>query len=94
MISVPIDLKVKLGPVLVLGGIAANFKVSEKIIINDNSTNPSDGNKSNWFDAPVFLGASVKIFFITIEGRYHWGLIESVDGLYNRYFQIGAAFNF
>ena len=93
-ISVPLDLKVKLGPVFVLGGIAANFKVSEKIIINDNSSNPSDGNKSNWFDAPAFLGAGVKIFFITVEARYYWGLIEARNGLYNRYFQLGAAISF
>lgn len=93
-ISIPLDLKVKLGPVFVLGGIAANFKVSEKIVYNDNSTNPSDGNKSNWFDAPVFLGAGVKIFFFSIEGRYHWGLINANDGLHNRYFQLGVAVSF
>ena len=31
-ISIPLDLKVKLGPVFALGGIAANFKVSEKLV--------------------------------------------------------------
>ena len=93
-ISIPLDLKVKIGPVFVLGGIAANFKVSEKIVVNDNSSKPSDGNKSNWFDAPAFLGAGVKIFFFSIEGRYHWGLINANDGLHNRYFQLGVAVSF
>jgi len=92
-ISIPLDLKVKIGPVFVLGGIAANFKVSEKIVVNDSSTKPSD-NKTNWFDAPAFLGAGVKIFFISIEGRYHWGLINANNGLHNRYFQLGASISF
>lgn len=93
-ISVPLDLKVKLGPVFVLGGIAANFKVSEKIIIGDVKYDPPEANKTNWFDAAAFLGAGIKIAFLSIEGRYHWGLIEARNGFYNRYFQLGAAISF
>ena len=55
---------------------------------------PTDTGKSNWFDAPVFLGAGVKIFFVSVEARYHWGLIEVRNGLKSQYFQLGAAVSF
>jgi hypothetical protein len=93
-LSIPLDLKLKLGPVFALGGAAANFKVAEKIVVEDNSVNPTEGNKSNWFDIPVFLGAGVKISFITVEARYHWGLLDVRNGLYSRYLQIGAGLSF
>ncbi len=93
-ISVPLDLKVKLGPVFALGGIAANFKVSEKLVYGDNKYDPGDEGKSHWFDAPVFLGAGVKIFFITIEARYHWGLVDAGSEYYHRYFQFGLGLSF
>lgn len=93
-LSVPVDLKLKLGPAYALGGIAANIKVAEKFYLGDSSYSTGDDKKSNWFDAPVFLGAGLKILFLTVEGRYHWGLLEARDGYYNRYFQLGAALSF
>ena len=93
-ISIPVDLKVKLGPVFALGGLGLNFKVAERIRIGEESVEPMDADKSNWFDVPFFLGAGVKILFLTVETRYHWGLIESRNGLYNRYLQIGASVSF
>ena len=93
-ISVPLYLKLKLGPVFALGGIAGNFKVSEKFSAGDYEVSPTDTGKSNWFDAPVFLGAGVKIFFVSVEARYQWGLIEVRNGLKSQYFQLGAAVSF
>ena len=93
-ISIPLYLKLKIGPVYGLGGIAGDFKVSEKFTSDNGGISPADNDKSNWFDAPVFLGAGVKILFVSVEARYHWGLIEVRDGLYNRYFQIGGAISF
>lgn len=93
-ISIPVNLKLKLGPIYGLGGAAANFMVSEKIVIGDNSSTPDDSNKSNWFDVPVYVGAGVKILFVSVEARYHWGLIDIKKGYYNRYFQLGAALSF
>jgi hypothetical protein len=93
-VSVPVDLKLKLGPVFALGGVAANFIVSEKLSPGDNNYTPADNSKSNWFDVPVFVGAGLKVLFLTVEARYHWGLLEAREGLYNRYFQIGAAISF
>ncbi|WP_340112121.1 hypothetical protein [Maribellus mangrovi] len=93
-ISVPLYLKLKVGPVYGLGGIAGNFKVSEKFSAGDYEVSPTDNDKSNWFDAPVFLGAGVKIFFVSVEARYHWGLIEVRNGLKSQYLQVGAAVSF
>ena len=93
-ISVPLDLRLKIGPVFAVGGAAANFKVSEEIKIGDNSYKPSDNNKSNWFDVAAFAGAGVKIWILTVEARYHWGLLETRNDLYSRYFQLGAAVSF
>ena len=93
-VSIPLDLKVKLGPVFALGGIAANFKVSEKLKIGGEYVTILDSDKTNWFDLPVFVGAGVKILFITVEARYHWGLLEARNGYYNQYFQLGAGISF
>ena len=93
-ISIPINLKLKIGPAFGLAGAAANFKVSEKYILGDSSFNPLDSDKSSWFDIPVFLGLGVQILFVTVEARYHWGLIEVRNGMHNRYFQLGAALSF
>jgi len=93
-LSVPLDLKVKLGPVFALGGIAANFKVAEKVKIGGEYVTPLEADKSEWFDIPVFLGAGLKIAFVTIEARYHWGLLEVRNGKHSQYLQIGAGISF
>ena len=93
-ISIPVNLKLKIGPAFGLAGAAANFKVSEKFVLGDSSFNPADSDKSNWFDIPVFLGLGVKILFISVEARYHWGLIEVRNGMHNRYLQLGAVLSF
>jgi len=93
-VSVPLDLRLKIGPVFAVGGAAANFKVAESFDIGDGSYTPIDNDKSNWFDVAAFAGAGVKVWILTVEARYHWGLLEARNDLYNRYFQIGAAVSF
>ena len=93
-ISIPVNLKIKLGPVFALTGVGANFKVSEKIFLAGSSANPPDDSKSKFFDVPFYLGAGATILFISVEARYHWGLLEANDGYNNRYFQVGAALSF
>lgn len=93
-LSVPLYLKVTLGPVFALGGAAPNFKLKEKVDYQDNSYNPGDTDKTKGFDVAAFAGAGVKILFITVEARYHWGLLEARNDLYNRYFQLGAGISF
>jgi hypothetical protein len=93
-LSMPIDLRVKVGPVFALGGISPSFKVAEKVIEVGTPRNPGSDDKSAIFDAPLYIGAGVKILFFTVEARYHWGLLEVYNGYYNRYFQIGAGLSF
>lgn len=90
-VSIPLYLKLKAGPVFGLSGIAGNFKISEKFKVGNHELDPIENDKSNWFDVPFFLGAGVTISIVTIEARYHWGLIEVRNGLKSQYFQIGAA---
>jgi hypothetical protein len=99
---IPLYAKLKLGPVFILGGVAPTFKVGEKEVIMGQEIEKTSANKANVFDIPVFLGAGVKIFFLTIEARYSWGMIDVYDGTANseyddsktQYLQVGAAISF
>ena len=93
-LSVPLDLKLKIGPVYALGGFSPSIKVAERITIDGSTEKPTDAQKAEWFDIPFFLGAGVKILFISIEARYHWGIMEVTDGYKSQSFQLGAGFNF
>lgn len=97
-IGVPVYLKLRLGPVFALTGFAPSFKVGEKNYILGKEMDPAQ--KSNWFDAPFFLGAGVKIAMFTVEARYHWGTIETYENattntsIKGQYFQLGAGISF
>ena len=91
-VSIPVSIKPKIGPFFVRGGIAPSFKVGEKIYIDGEKFDPDE--KAKVFDAPVFLGAGFEILLITIEARYHWGLVEIDNGITTQYLQIGAGISF
>lgn len=93
-ISIPVHLDAKLGPFFALGGLGANFKVSEKVTVNGTTASATSEQKSKPMDVPVFLGAGVKILLFTFEARYHWGLVKINDGATNQYFQLGAGVSF
>lgn len=98
-IAIPIDLKVKLGPVFALGGASLNFRVADKRTVNEQSVDPPPGLESKVFDIPLFVGLGVKIFFVSIEARYHWGMLNvigdgNVSNNKSQYFQLGAAVSF
>jgi len=93
-LSIPLYLKLKLGPVFLLTGFSPSFKVAERIIEDGVSEKPSDENKAEWFDIPFFVGGGVKISIVTLEARYHWGLREVTDGYMAQSFQIGAGISF
>ncbi|MDX2432071.1 MAG: hypothetical protein QNK35_14130 [Bacteroides sp.] len=93
-VSLPLDLKLKLGPIFALGGFSPSFKVAERITTDGGTLKPTDAQKSEWFDIPLFVGAGLKIWFITLEARYHWGMLEVVDGYKSQSFQVGAGISF
>ena len=95
IISVPIYLKFKIGPVFALGGAGLNFKVAEKLLIAGVDLPPENyGGKTNVFDVPVFVGLGLKIFFISVEARYHWGMLDVRDNTKVQYCQVGGAISF
>ena len=93
---VPLYLKVKLGPVFALGGASPGFKVGEKLVVLGQEVSLNNDNKANAFDVPLFLGAGLKILFISVEVRYNWGMINVYDNpsAKNQYLQVGAAISF
>lgn len=93
-VSIPVNLKVKIGPVFARGGAAANIKMAERIIIGEEKNKPSEDNRSKWFDVAAFAGVGVQILFVSVEARYHWGLLDVKNGMHSRYFQLGAALSF
>ncbi len=93
-LSIPLNVKIKLGPAFGLTGFAPSFKVAERYITNGNSGKPSDDMTAEWFDIPFFLGAGVKVWMLTLEARYHWGMLEVTDGYKSQYFQLGLGLSF
>jgi hypothetical protein len=92
----PLYLKVKVGPVFALGGVSPSFKVGEKITVAGQSIGLTDNNKANVFDIPVFLGAGLKILFVSVEVRYNWGMLNVYEdpNAKSQYLQVGAAISF
>lgn len=95
-LSVPVNLRLKIGPVFALAGVAPSVKVSETWFVAGEKIKPGDDTKANWFDYPVFVGAGFKVLMFSIDARYHWGMNElhDGDGTKSQYFQLGAGISF
>ena len=72
-LSVPLYLKVKLEPVFALGGAAPSFKLKEQVEYKGSAYNPGDTDKAKGFDVAAFLGAGIKILFVTVEAPVSLG---------------------
>jgi len=97
-VSVPLDLKLKLGPFYALAGVAPAFKVHENWMVLGNKISPDSDVKSNAFDLPAFAGIGFKIAIISIEARYFYGTmsvnnnsLSGFDGYNNQFIQLGLA---
>ena len=97
-LSVPVDLKLKLGPFFALAGVAPSFKVHENWTAAGKEISPGSEMKSNAFDLPVFAGIGFKIAIISIEARYYYGTmsvnsnsLSGFDGYNSQYLQLGLA---
>ena len=93
-ISIPLYLKLKLGPIYALGGGAPAFKVGETWELEDKHIDYKDLSNLNTFDFPVFAGIGINILILRIEARYYWGTMEIgnssiTKGTKNQYFQLG-----
>lgn len=86
--SIPLYLKVKLGPLYATGGTGLNFKVAESLP-ESALLDPLNNEKTDFFDMPLQLGAGVKVLMFAIEARYNWGMFDVNDGVSNQYLQVG-----
>ncbi len=91
-IGVPLYLKFKIGPVFALSGFEPSFKVGEKNTLLGQDLDPPQS--ANWFDAPFFLGAGLKIAIFSVEIRYHWGTVDAFNSAKSQYLQLGGAISF
>ena len=100
-LCIPIDLRVKVGPVFAKAGFSANFRVGEKVtVLGTDITDTELWTKSEVFDIPFYLGAGVDILIFRIEARYHWGLLDVYKQTADnnaqqlQYFQLGVGVMF
>ncbi|MCU4174387.1 outer membrane beta-barrel protein [Carboxylicivirga sp. N1Y90] len=92
-ISVPLYLKLKIGPVYATGGTGFNFKVSEEIP-GSALADPLNNEKTQFFDMPFQLGAGLKILMFSVEARYNWGMFNVHKEASNQYMQLGFTVSF
>ncbi len=85
-VSVPVALKLKIGPLQGFAGVHGAVKVSSKETIMGES-GPTEG--FNTFDAGTFAGLGLRFLFIGAEARYNWGLVNIKDGYKNNFWQAG-----
>nr|WP_321452433.1 outer membrane beta-barrel protein [uncultured Carboxylicivirga sp.] len=86
-LGVPVYAKAKVGPLYGLVGSGINFKISE--------TDLGDGeDNAKGIDVPVYAGVGFNFLMLSIEARYHWGMIEIQDKTKNQYLQLGVAARF
>jgi hypothetical protein len=90
-ISVPLALKLKIGPVHGIGGVHGAVKVSSKLTVLGESGSAKDFKS---FDAGAFLGAGIQILFIAAEVKYNWGLVDIYNGYKNNFLQAGLTLSF
>ena len=85
-ISIPLALKLKVGPAQAFGGLHGAVKVSSRLTLLGQST---PAKEVNTFDAGFFVGAGLKILFIGAEAKYNWGLVDIEGGYKNNFWQVG-----
>ncbi|MEQ8325065.1 MAG: outer membrane beta-barrel protein [Vicingaceae bacterium] len=89
-LSIPLNLKLKAGPIFALAGVSANFKLSE-----DSKFPPSQDISTKSFDLPVHVGLGFRVAVINIEARYHFGTMDVLNsGGKSNYLQLGLGFSF
>lgn len=97
-LAIPVYARLKLGLLFAVGGVAPGVGLANKSTLLGEDVDLTDKEKTNAFDAPVFLGLGIKIAIVSIEARYHWGtmnLSKQDDANFTQqYLQIGAAVSF
>lgn len=85
-LNLPVSVKVQVGPVYAFGGLNGALKLGgESYFLGQKS----DVRDFSTFDAGVFVGLGVKVFFLGVEVKYDWGLVDVNSGYKTQYFQAG-----
>lgn len=86
-LSLPINLRGKLGPVYAFLGVNPSLKVHEKVKIL--GADVSDATSISAFDMGSQFGLGARIAFIGIEVKYNLGFIDIWDGNKTSHLQAG-----
>jgi hypothetical protein len=90
-LSIPLGLKLKIGPLQAFGGVHGALKVSSTLEVL--GIDPPESDIST-FDAGWFAGAGIQILFIGAEAKYTWGLVDIYNGYKNNFWQLGLTLAF
>ncbi|WP_439184807.1 outer membrane beta-barrel protein [Carboxylicivirga taeanensis] len=91
-LSIPLSLKLKLGPVYALGGVNGALKLGGSSDTKEPGTDVSD---FSTIDAGAHLGIGFKFLMLGVEARYTWGLVNQTDADFrSEYLQLGAVLFF
>jgi hypothetical protein len=85
-ISLPVSLRVKVGPVYAFGGANAAIKVGESL---SGPIEQAENLDFKSFDAGAQIGVGVKFLMLSAELKYNFGLIEIEDGIKTTHLQAG-----
>ena len=88
-LTLPVNGRLKLGPVYFDLGIDAALKVSEKWVVDGTEFDIPDGADAESFDVLAHVGAGFKFLFMGVEARYRYGLTEAYDGYRNTGLEVG-----
>ncbi|MBS2210474.1 PorT family protein [Carboxylicivirga mesophila] len=91
-LSVPLSLKLKIGPVYALGGVNGAVKLGGS---SDFAEFGADVGDFSTLDAGAHLGVGFKFLMLGVEARYTWGLVNQTEAdLKSEYLQLGAVLFF
>ncbi|WP_430813255.1 outer membrane beta-barrel protein [Carboxylicivirga sp. RSCT41] len=92
-LSIPVSLRVKVGPVYGLAGLNGAVKLGGDYTFLGEDVGVSD---ISTFDAGAHLGVGVKFLMLGVEAKYTWGLVDMVDDYDSKteYLQLGAVLFF
>ena len=85
-ISIPVGLKLKVGPLQLFGGVHGAVRVSTTLTL---LAQPVTSEKFSTFDAGTFIGLGLNIAFIGAEVKYTKGLVDINRGYKNNFWQAG-----
>jgi len=88
-VGIPINGRLKLGPVYFDLGVDAALKVHEKSLLDGNEVDLTSDDKAQDFDFLAHAGAGFKFLFLAVEVRYRYGITEVYDGYRNTGLEVG-----